>query len=40
MDGKQVGTGRPGEVTMRLYEALASRLAAVAGSGARATVRA
>jgi D-alanine transaminase len=38
IDGKQVGSGRPGEITMRLYEALASRLAAIAGSGARTTV--
>ena len=30
IDGKQVGSGRPGTITMRLYEALAGRLAAVA----------
>ncbi|HEX6313423.1 MAG TPA: D-amino acid aminotransferase [Gemmatimonadaceae bacterium] len=30
IDGKPVGTGRPGPITMRLYEALAKRLAEVA----------
>jgi D-alanine transaminase len=30
LDGAPVGTGRPGPITMRLYEALAQRLAAVA----------
>ena len=38
IDGKTVGSGRPGTITMRLYEALASRLAAVAGSSAPAVV--
>ena len=32
IDGKQVGSGRPGAITMRLYEALAGRLAAVASN--------
>jgi D-alanine transaminase len=32
IDGQQVGSGRPGTITMRLYEALAGRLAAVAAS--------
>lgn len=38
IDGSQVGTGRPGSITMRLYEALAQRLATAAGSGAAAVV--
>ena len=38
IDGQQVGSGRPGAITMRLYEALASRLAAVAGSSTTARV--
>jgi D-alanine transaminase len=36
IDGKQVGTGRPGAITMRLYEALAGRLAAAADAPAPA----
>ena len=32
IDGQQVGSGRPGTITMRLYEALAGRLAAVASN--------
>jgi D-alanine transaminase len=36
IDGKVVGTGRPGAITMRLYEALAGRLAAAADAPAPA----
>ncbi len=38
IDGKTVGAGRPGTITMRLYEALAGRLAAAAGAPAHAGV--
>ena len=38
IDGKPVGTGRPGPITMRLYEALANRLARVAEPKAAAGV--
>ena len=34
IDGKPVGNGRPGTITMRLYEALAGRLAQVAETAA------
>ena len=36
IDGKPVGTGRPGPITMRLYEALARRLADAAATPAPA----
>ena len=36
IDGKTVGSGRPGSITMRLYEALAGRLAAAANAPAAA----
>lgn len=36
IDGKGVGAGRPGAITMRLYEALAGRLAAAADAPAPA----
>ena len=36
IDGKPVGSGRPGPITMRLYEALAQRLADVAATPAPA----
>jgi branched-subunit amino acid aminotransferase/4-amino-4-deoxychorismate lyase len=36
IDGKPVGSGRPGPITMRLYEALAQRLAAAAAKPAPA----
>jgi hypothetical protein len=32
IDGKTIGNGRPGAITMRLYEALASRLADAANA--------
>jgi D-alanine transaminase len=38
IDGATVGSGRPGSITMRLYEALAQRLATAAGSGASTAV--
>ena len=38
IDGKPVGSGRPGPITMRLYEALAQRLADVAATPAQAAV--
>ncbi len=38
IDGAPVGTGKPGAITMRLYEALARRLAAASGTAAPATV--
>ena len=38
IDGKPVGSGRPGPITMRLYEALAQRLADVAATPAPAAV--
>jgi D-alanine transaminase len=38
IDGKPVGTGRPGPITMRLYEELANRLARVAEPKAAAGV--
>ena len=38
IDGKPVGSGRPGPITMRLYEALAQRLAEVAATPAPAAV--
>lgn len=38
IDGKPVGNGRPGPITMRLYEALAQRLADVAATPAPAAV--
>jgi D-alanine transaminase len=37
IDGKPVGNGRPGAITMRLYEALAQRLADAAAKPAPAT---
>jgi branched-subunit amino acid aminotransferase/4-amino-4-deoxychorismate lyase len=37
IDGKPVGSGKPGPITMRLYEALARRLADAAASPAPAT---
>lgn len=37
IDGKPVGTGRPGSITMQLYEALARRLADAAATPAPAT---
>ena len=36
IDGKTVGTGKPGSLTMRLYEALAGRLADAAAHAAPA----
>lgn len=38
IDGKTVGSGRPGSITMRLYEALAKRLADAAATPASAAV--
>lgn len=38
IDGAPVGTGKPGAITMRLYEALARRLAVASGTAAPATV--
>jgi D-alanine transaminase len=38
IDGTPIGAGRPGPITMRLYEALAQRIATAAGSGASTAV--
>lgn len=38
IDGRPVGAGRPGAIAMRLYEALANKLAQVAGNPAAAGV--
>jgi D-alanine transaminase len=38
IDGKAVGGGRPGPITMKLYEVLAQHLASTVGSGAPAAV--
>jgi D-alanine transaminase len=40
IDGTTVGNGKPGPTTMRLYEALARRIMAAAGSETTAAVTA